>query len=145
MVIQFKNRKKELKEMQDVLGSGKFELMVLCGRRRIGKTELVLKATEKKKRVYYLAVGENNLERFYSACIAAFPEMTVIKPDWEALFGFLKNKADAVIIDEFQNLIKENSSIVNLFQSIVDLTLKNSKNKAVSARLFCFNDYINGA
>ena len=72
--------------------------------------------------------------------------MTVIKPDWEALFGFLKNKADAVIIDEFQNLIKENSSIVNLFQSIVDLTLKNSKIKLfLSARLFCFNDYINGA
>ena len=38
MVIQFKNRKKELKEMQDVLGSGKFELMVLYGRRRIGKS-----------------------------------------------------------------------------------------------------------
>lgn len=129
MVIQFKDRKKELKEMQDVLGSGKFELMILYGRRRIGKTELALKGTEKKKRVYYLAVGENNLERFYSACAAAFPEIAVIKPDWEALFGFLKDKAEVVIIDEFQNLIKENSSIVNLFQSIVDLTLKNSKMK----------------
>jgi len=58
MIIQFGNRGKELQELKEVLKSNKFELFILYGRRRIGKTELILKATEKKKRVYYPAYFE---------------------------------------------------------------------------------------
>lgn len=131
MVIQFKNRKRELKEISEVLESKKFELLIIYGRRRIGKTELVLRGTEKKSRIYYLAVGENNLERFYNVCLAHFPEISRIKQDWEALFDFLKDKAGVVVLDEFQNMIKEDSNILHLFQSIVDLTLKNSGLKLI--------------
>ncbi len=130
MVIQkFRDRKKELSELEEVLNSKKFELTIIYGRRRIGKTELILKASEKRKRIYYLAVGEKNLERFYSVCAAHYPETSKLKMDWEILFDFLKNNAEAVIIDEFQNLIGENENILNIFQSIVDITLKGSKLK----------------
>jgi AAA+ ATPase superfamily predicted ATPase len=43
----------------------------------------------------------------------------------------LKDKVDVIIIDEFQNLIRENKNILSIFQSIVDLILKNSKVKLV--------------
>ena len=51
----FKNRAKELEEMSEVLDSSNFELLILYGRRRVGKTELTLQATKNRKRVYYLA------------------------------------------------------------------------------------------
>ncbi|MCD6477143.1 MAG: ATP-binding protein, partial [Candidatus Aenigmarchaeota archaeon] len=129
MIIQFKNREKELIELKEVLGSEKFELFITYGRRRIGKTELILNATKKKKRIYYLATTENNLERFYNVCLKHDKKIADLKKDFEVLFDYIKDKYDVVIIDEFQNLIKENENYLNIFQSIVDTKLKNSKLK----------------
>lgn len=127
MIIQnFKNRERELKELDSYLESDTFELIIIYGRRRIGKTELVLKATQKKERIYYLAVGRRNLERFYNTCVQHYPESSRLKPDWEVLFEFLKTRADVVIIDEFQNLIQEDSHILHIFQSVTDIILKGS-------------------
>ena len=132
MIIQnFKDRESELKELNEVLGSNKFEFLIIYGRRRIGKTELILEATKNKKKIYYLSVGEKNLERFYSLCLQHYPEGSKLKVDWETLFEFLKTKVQVIIIDEFQNLIKEDKNILNIFQSITDITLKNSKLKLV--------------
>ena len=129
MIIQFKNREKELAELSGALNSNKFEFIILYGRRRIGKTELILKATENKKRIYYLAVGAKNLDRFYSICTRQYPEASKLKTDWEVLFEFLKNRAEVVVIDEFQNMIHEDTNILNIFQSITDITLKDSELK----------------
>lgn len=130
MIIQnFRNRKKELKELTEALDSNKFELVVIYGRRRIGKTELILKATENRKRIYYLAVGEKNLERFYALCLKHYPEVSKFKMDWETLFEFLKGRAEVVVIDEFQNLIQEDRNVLNIFQAITDIVLKDSKLK----------------
>ncbi|MEA3254527.1 MAG: ATP-binding protein [Candidatus Altiarchaeota archaeon] len=129
MVIQFKDRVKELKELEDALDSDRFELTVIYGRRRIGKTELILSATKNRERIYYLAVGEKNLERFYEHCLRHFPEVSRLRMDWITLFEFLKNNVDVIIIDEFQNLIKEDGNILHIFQSITDLTLKDSQLK----------------
>jgi len=129
MIIQFLDREKEQEEIKEILESKKSELFILYGRRRVGKTELALHATKNKKRIYYLAVGENNLERFYSVCMNFDREAANLKKDWEVLFDFLKNRAEVIIIDEFQNLIHEDRNILPLFQSIVDVVLKGSKLK----------------
>lgn len=130
MIIQnFKNRGKELREINESLKSERFELVIIYGRRRIGKTELILRATKKRKRIYYLAVGEKNLERFYTVCLRNYPEVSKLKIDWEVLFEFLKDKVDVVIIDEFQNLIDEDANILNIFQVITDTILRHSKLK----------------
>jgi AAA+ ATPase superfamily predicted ATPase len=131
VIIQsyFKNREKELEVIREYLRSNKFELLIIYGRRRIGKTELILEATKNVKKIYYLATTEKNLERFYSLCSKHFPEISKLKMDWEVLFDYLKDKVDVIIIDEFQNLIEEDKNIISVFQSIVDLILKNSKVK----------------
>ena len=129
MIIQFKDREKELSELSDVLNSRRFEFIILYGRRRIGKTELILKATENRGRIYYLAVGARNLDRFHFLCTRHYPEVSKLKTDWEVLFEFLENKAEVVVIDEFQNMIHEDANILNIFQSIIDITLKDSELK----------------
>jgi AAA+ ATPase superfamily predicted ATPase len=132
MIIQnFKDREKELETLRTHLNSNKFELLIIYGRRRIGKTELISQATKDMRRIYYLATTRKNLERFYSLCSKHFPETSKLKIDWETLFDFLKDKVDVIIIDEFQNLIEEDKNILGVFQSIVDLILKNSKVKLI--------------
>jgi len=44
-----------------------FGLLVIYGRWRVGKTALVLKATEDMRRLYYLAVERGNLPRLKRA------------------------------------------------------------------------------
>ncbi len=126
MIIQFKDRKKELSELEEVMKSKNFQLFIIYGRRRVGKTELILNATKKAKRLYYLATEENNLDRFYNACVNFDAEAAKLKKDWEVLFDFLKTRTDAIIIDEFQNMIKENQNIISILQSVADVTLKNT-------------------
>jgi uncharacterized protein len=129
--MEFKNRKNETREIKEILSSKKFEFLILYGRRRIGKTELILHATKNKKTLYYLAVGEKNIERFYNSCKLIDRNVANLRKDFEVLVDYLKDKIDVLIIDEFQNLIKEDKNILHVFQSLIDTKLKNSKMKLV--------------
>jgi len=125
-MVKFKDRERELKELRNIIESKDFQLVILYGRRRVGKTELILQATKQKRRIYYLAVGQNNLKRFYNKCSTQYPEIDKLKEDYELIFEYLKDKANVIIIDEFQNMIQEDENILHLMQSIIDTTLKES-------------------
>ncbi|MHA1149146.1 MAG: ATP-binding protein [Promethearchaeota archaeon] len=127
--MEFKNRKREIKELNDILNKKSFQFIIIYGRRRVGKTELILHTTKSQNRLYYLAVGENNLERFYRMCESRFDDISKLKMDYEVLFQELKDKVDVIILDEFQNMISEDTKIVNLFQAIIDTQLQKSKLK----------------
>ncbi|MEK6915844.1 MAG: ATP-binding protein [Nanoarchaeota archaeon] len=129
--MDFKDRKNEQKEIKVILDSNKFEFLIIYGRRRVGKTELILETTKHKKRLYYLATTEKNAERFHNTCVEYNSNANNIKQDFEALIDYFKDKADVIIIDEFQNLIKENPSIISIFQSLVDTKLNKTKLKLI--------------
>jgi len=129
--MEFKDRKKETKEIQEVLNSDKFEFLVLYGRRRVGKTELILNSIKKKKAIYYFSVGEKNLERFYETCKGFDKEIEKLRMDFEVIIDYLKDKIDVLVIDEFQEMIKEDKNILNIFQALIDTKLKNSKLKLI--------------
>ncbi len=119
-IIHFYNRKDELKKLNKYLHREGFDLIIIYGRRRIGKTALILEATKNMKRLYYMALEKNNLKSFYEKSMSLFPEISKLKADWEILFDYLKDKVQVIIIDEFQNMIKEDKSILSVFQRIVD-------------------------
>ena len=125
----FVDREEELKALRNRLDSDSFELIIIYGRRRIGKTRLILEAVRDREHIYYLAVEGDNLRYFKRTASKIVPELAYVQEDWEAYFNFLKNRI--IIIDEFPNLIKENPGIVSLLQRIVDLTLKNTRTKLV--------------
>lgn len=127
--VKFINRKEELRILNETLESERFEFYVLYGRRRIGKTCLVLNAVKDKKAIYYLAVEGSNIEKFKNVASKTKPEIQYVKNDFEAIFNFLKD--EIVVIDEFPNLIKENPKIVSEFQRIVDVVLKDTKTKLI--------------
>lgn len=129
MIRKFIGRKKELEEIRTKLSSPNFEFLVIYGRRRIGKTTLVLEAT--KNPLYYFATQEQNLPRIFQTFSKKYPSILNLQQTWEILFDFLKDKKETIIIDEFQNLIQENKNILSTFQYIIDNTLKNTTTKLI--------------
>ncbi len=127
MVAKFIDRSSELEALQRILESPRFELAIIYGRRRVGKTRLVLQALKGKRYIYYLAVESGNLERFRRTASKLIPELRYVREDWEAYFHFLKDWV--VVIDEFPNLIAEDKTVVSLFQKIVDTVLHGTKTK----------------
>ncbi len=51
----FMNRKDELALLKKLYRSGKKEVLILYGRRRVGKTELVKRFIKNKPAIYFLA------------------------------------------------------------------------------------------
>ncbi len=82
MIIQFKNRKDELEILSKYLTKNGFGLLIIYGRRRIGKTALILEATKNMKKVYFMATEKNNLAAFYKKCSEIFPEIEKLRKDW---------------------------------------------------------------
>ena len=127
----FYNRKYEMKDLINRLESNKFELVILYGRRRVGKSTLVLEALGRlhKSYIYYLATEKNNLQDFKNAAGKTFPEIERLKENWDIYLEALKNRI--VVIDEYPNAISEDKNIVAMFQRAIDIKLKDSKTKIV--------------
>ncbi len=128
---EFKDRRKELEDITRILNSERFEFLVLFGRRRVGKTALILKAIEQMKYVYFLSETIENMPRFISTCANVVPDITKLKPDFHTLIEYLKDKLDVLVIDEFQYLISEYPNILALLQSLIDGSLKDTRLKLV--------------
>lgn len=125
----FVNREKEKEQINTLIARKGFEFAVFYGRRRVGKTRLVLECIKEKKHIYYLAVEKDNLRYFLSKVSEQFPEIKNFKEDWEVILDFLKDKIEILVIDEFQNLLKEDKGLISVFQRIVDTSLKESSLK----------------
>ena len=54
-----------------------------------------------------------------------------MEEDWEALFVFLAQRVDAVVIDEFPNLIAEDKTVLSTFQALADQVLSGTDMKLI--------------
>jgi len=137
MIQLFVNRSEELQLLEEKFNSTSPELVVIYGRRRVGKTELVARFMKGKPAVYFLADRrpEKDLLLELRAKMAqvlkdeSFAKLEV--KDWLELFEeFLKWwKGGRVILalDEFPTLIEGNKAVPSIFQKLWDLKLKNSQ------------------
>jgi len=133
MIQLFADREEELSFLEKHYSSKSAELIVIYGRRRVGKTELSLKFSKKKPHIYFLADRrpEPELIRDLKQRISDFlKDKSFAKldlKDWPALFQeFWKWKKDGrivFILDEFPTLIEGNRAIPSIFQKIWDLNL----------------------
>lgn len=136
MCEKFVDRQDELKFLENAYDSGRAELIIVYGRRRVGKTELVKKSIEKREHIYFFAeetLEEENLRNFRALVAKYLKNELVGKADvgWEELFRMLRDENVVIVIDEFPNLIKESKGIVSKFQKIWDQILYDSKVKLV--------------
>ena len=91
----FVGREKELSVLNSLYETNQFQMPVIYGRRRVGKSTLIHKFVENKKSVIFTAIestADRNLELFSKAILKTFfPEMTNMPPfgSFEDAFDFL--------------------------------------------------------
>jgi AAA+ ATPase superfamily predicted ATPase len=125
---QFVDRDAELDQLADCYESETADFIVIYGRRRLGKSELVRQSVaDRNDAVYYQAVestAQNQLEQFVDTATAQFPSLQNVRRDWEALLGTLGKDDAVVVIDEFPFLIEEDESLPSRIQRIWDMELQ---------------------
>jgi len=128
----FVGRKEELEFLNEKYDNHKAQMIVLYGRRRIGKTELIKKLISERSGIYYLAEQlpeQLQLKKFSEKVIDFFDEEVITTfDDWEMLFRYLSHKKERFIlaIDEFPYLIEKNPGLLSAFQKGWDEYLINS-------------------
>jgi uncharacterized protein len=127
-MVQFIDRDVELDQLRDCYESETADLVVIYGRRRLGKSELVRQSiADRDNAVYYQAVestAQNQLEQFVDIVTAHFPSLRNVRRDWEALLQTLGEEDAIVVIDEFPFLIEEDESLPSRIQRVWDMELQ---------------------
>ncbi|TYT61720.1 ATP-binding protein [Natrialba swarupiae] len=125
---QFVDREVELDQLTDCYESETADFVVIYGRRRLGKSELVRQSiADRDDAVYYQAVestAQNQLEQFVDTATAQFPSLRNVRRDWEALLEALGDQDAVVVIDEFPFLIDQDESLPSRLQRVWDMELQ---------------------
>jgi hypothetical protein len=131
----FIGREKELLELNEMYGQDKFQLFVLYGRRRVGKTTLLNEFCKDKPAIFYSAEQSNeklNLEKF-SEQIFQFYGETNLEPfsSWEKALLYIHNRQAEnrliLVFDEFPYLVRKNRALMSTLQHLIDHTLQYGK------------------
>ena len=103
------------------------KLTVLTGRRRIGKTSLILNALKQETIVYLFVSRKSEADLCNGFCGEIEKQLTVFVPKMDsftAVFRFLleqgKNQKFTLVIDEFQEFINIDESIYSDIQNYWD-------------------------
>lgn len=131
----FIGRENELKFLENKYAAKGGQLVVLYGRRRIGKTETLRQFCKDKQHVYYVCrecADKEQLSSFSQKILKQNKEAARYIDeftDWEKAFNSIidlpyRDKKKLVIIDEFPYMCKMNTSIPSIIQNIWDEKLK---------------------
>jgi AAA+ ATPase superfamily predicted ATPase len=137
MIQQFINREEELKFLEEKYLEDSPQLIIIYGRRRVGKTELIKKFIQNKKNIYILcsrtSIKENidELKRKFYEITGKEYFLNLNTTSFIDLFKFfvneIKNEKIVVVFDEFPYLMEIDKSIVSIFQKIWDELLVNTR------------------
>ncbi|MCR4604867.1 MAG: ATP-binding protein [Eubacterium sp.] len=128
----FIGREREMEIMESLFAKDSFQMLILYGRRRVGKSRLLKEFMNDKKCIYYMStetsVGSNL--RSFSECIfksmgsvGNSPEFRSFEDAFSYIISNSDDKKQVIVIDEFPYLAEADASILSVFQRIIDTTL----------------------
>ena len=124
----FVGREKEIADLNELYSQDKFQLFVLYGRRRVGKTTLLNEFCKDKETIFYSAEQSNeklNLEKVSSLVFNFYGEKN-LEPfsSWTNALSYIgdrqKDKKLVLVIDEFPYLVKKNKALLSELQHLID-------------------------
>jgi len=142
--MEFYGRERELERLRDFFPDvqrKRAEILVVAGRRRIGKTRLILESVRDTKKLYFFVTRKKIVELLsewqemlvqelggsFAGKLASFEQFLL------SLFAYAREHSLVVIFDEFQNFFYSRKEIYSVFQKVFDL------NKDGSSLLFIFS------
>lgn len=129
--MEFIDREEELAQLNKEYARQGSSFVVIYGRRRIGKTELIKNFINGKDAVYFLATEEiDEINRIHLQQAMSHLNPLLESQDvfsWRSLFSLIPSKEvkRIIVIDEFQYLPSENKAFLSILQEIWDEKLKN--------------------
>ena len=132
----FIGREKELKALDNLYSSDKFEFAVIYGRRRVGKTALINQFIGDKKSIYFMGVESNakqNLENFsksiieYTSGIAADTAFQSFQAALEYVFKLSESERLILVIDKYPYVARSSKSLASTLQMLIDKYKDTSK------------------
>lgn len=131
---RFIDREPEMATLQREYERQGSALVILYGRRRVGKTTLISRFIRDKKALFFLASEESEGQNrnAFKEKAAEFIGSNLLKEAdvqrWEVIFEAIADAAfdrkPVIVIDEFQYLGKANPAFPSIFQRIWEETLK---------------------
>lgn len=139
--MDFIDRERELRDLSQFFRRPGAQMVILYGRRRIGKTTLVghwleKQVREKTRSVYWVAHRSSSnilLKKFSRALQTILDDVTgqMQFEDWEAavgqMFSVARKKRLVVVIDEFPYLVEAVPDFVSILQAAWDREAKRGK------------------
>lgn len=128
----FIGRETELADMNELYRQPRFQMFVLYGRRRVGKTTLLNEFCKDKESIFYSAEQSNaklNLDKF-STLVFQYYHETNLEPfsSWTNALSYIDEhqheKRLVLVIDEFPYLVRKNRALLSELQHIIDHKLK---------------------
>ena len=137
---RFIGRKEEQKVINNELDSERFSAVLIYGRRRIGKTELITNCINSRKKediIFFTAaktIYEENINRF-SQYISDYYNVNYSFNNLNSILSYITEKSKEnktiLIIDEYSYLKQENSIIDSDMQKFIDSNSNNSNLKLI--------------
>ncbi|MCQ4334242.1 ATP-binding protein [Natronomonas sp. F2-12] len=128
--MTFYDREDELDTLTAAVESSGSDFVVVYGRRRVGKTELLKEFCADRPHIYFLAAqeaGHRQREKFLEQVADYFDERVPRIDSWDEAFEYLGENLQredlVVVIDEFPYLVEENDSLPSYMQAFVDQAL----------------------
>lgn len=135
---KFVGRIKELNKLEELYSTEKFQMAVIYGRRRVGKTTLINEFCRGKKTIFCVGIEsteKENLENFSKevwraeGCEGIMPSFQ----DFESLFSHIAQIALSeqivLVIDEYPYLASAQPAVSSILQAVID-------HKLLEGRLF---------
>ncbi|MDD4327451.1 MAG: ATP-binding protein [Eubacteriales bacterium] len=132
----FIGREKELKNLNSLYNTDKFQFPVIYGRRRVGKTALINEFVKDKDTIYFTGIettAKQNLENFSRSIFGYTTESTIapvfssFQEALEYVFTLAETKRLVLVIDEYPYVAKSYKAIASMLQVLIDKKKDTSK------------------
>jgi AAA+ ATPase superfamily predicted ATPase len=127
---KFIGRDQELKALRRELDAARPSLVIVLGRRRVGKSRLLIEALKRRQGIYYQATkvtASESLQLFKAEVAKSLGSdpLLVALSDWQGTLTYLARLASAnegitIVLDEFPYLCETDNSLPSVFQKFWD-------------------------
>ena len=131
---RFVDRQQEMETLQSEYAREGSALVILYGRRRVGKTTLIAEFIKDKNALFFLVSEESEVQNrsAFKEKVAEFTDSDLLRnadiKSWDVLFRSIMDtpfeSKPVIVLDEFQYLGKANPAFPSIFQRIWEEVLK---------------------